>query len=177
MREALSPLTKAVMSMRRAVAATRAQQLKRYRSLASFYTADDRRINSRERDVGLWWREDVDGPLHRAAWVSDTGELYLVRLGSAEDGGGQVEVLATVSDGEQLDSILAGWRERCGEPRSLSWLRERAGLSLSESADRAPDRPAESAPTARPSRRTAGVVGGYLGRGRVLPVAPQPAHR
>jgi hypothetical protein len=22
--------------------------------------------------------------------------------------------------------VLEGWRERCGEPRSLSWLRERA---------------------------------------------------
>lgn len=165
------------MSMRRAVAARRAQQLKRYRSLASFYTADDRRIRSRERDVGLWWREDADGPLHRAAWVSDTGELYLVRLGPADEGGGQVEVLATVCDSEQLDSMLEGWRERCGELRSLSWLRERAGLSRSESAENAQDRPAEVAPTARPSRRTAGVAGGYLGRGRVLPVAPQPAHR
>jgi hypothetical protein len=164
--------------MRRAVTARRAQrQRQRYRSLASFYTADDRRILSRERDVGLWWREDLDGPLHRAAWVSDTGELYLVRLGSAEDGGGQVEVLATVTNSEQLEEALEGWRERCGEPRSLSWLRERAALSLCESADSAPDRPAEAAPTVRPSRRTGGTAGGYLGRGRVLPVAPRPAHR
>jgi hypothetical protein len=165
------------MSMRRAVAARRTQQRRRYRSLASFYTADDRRIHSRERDVGLWWREDVDGPLHRAAWVSDTGELYLVRLGSAEDGGGQVEVLATVLDGEQLEEALEGWRERCGEPRSLSWLRERAALSLSASADSAPGRPAGVAPPVRASRRTGATAGGYLGRGRVLPVAPQPAHR
>ena len=163
--------------MRRAVAARRAQQRQRYRSLASFYTADDRRIDSRERDVGLWWREDVDGPLHRAAWVNDTGELYLVRLGSAEDGGGQVEVLATVLDSDRLEQALEGWRERCGEPRSLSWLRERAVLSLSENADSAPDHPAGVAPTVRPSRRTGGTAGGYLGRGRVLPGAPQPAHR
>jgi len=163
--------------MRRAVAATRAEQRQRYRSLARFYTADDRRIHSRERDIGLWWREDADGPLHRAAWVSDTGELYLVRLGPADEGGGQVEVLATVPDSERLDSMLEGWRERCGEPRSLSWLCERAALSSSESADSAPDRPAGVAPTVRPSRRTGGTAGGYLGRGRVLPVAPQPAHR
>ncbi len=39
---------------------------KRYRSLANFYTADPRRIHSRELDVGLWWREDAAGPLHRA---------------------------------------------------------------------------------------------------------------
>jgi hypothetical protein len=63
------------------------RSLRTYPSLAAFYSADERRIASRERDVGLWWREAVDGPLHRAAWVSDTGELYLVRLGPAEEGG------------------------------------------------------------------------------------------
>ena len=60
--------------------------------------------------MGLWWRDRADGLLHRAAWVSDTGELYLVRLGPVEEGGGEVE----------------GWREQCGGPRSLTWLRERA---------------------------------------------------
>ena len=98
----------------------------RYGSLASFYTADPRRVDSREHDVGLWWREAPDGPLHRAAWVSDTGELYLVRLGPPEQGGGRVEVLATIAEHERLERVLEGWRERCGEPRSLTWLRERA---------------------------------------------------
>lgn len=37
-----------------------------------------------------------------------------------------VEVLASIADGERLEHVLEGWRERCGEPRSLSWLRERA---------------------------------------------------
>jgi hypothetical protein len=99
----------------------------RYRSLTHFYTADERRVHSRERDVGLWWRERADGPLHRAAWVNDTGELYLVRLGPPDQGGGEVEVLATVSDHERMESVLEGWREQCGRPRSLTWLRERAG--------------------------------------------------
>ena len=98
----------------------------RYLSLSRFYAADPRRIRSRELDVGLWWREDADGPLHRAAWVNDTGELYLVRLGPSHEGGGEVEVLATVAERERLESVLAGWRERCGEPRSLTWLRRRA---------------------------------------------------
>jgi hypothetical protein len=97
----------------------------RYGSLESFYAADPRRVGSRELDIGLWWRERADGPLHRAAWVSDTGELYLVRLGPVEDGGGEVEVLATVSEHVWLESVLEGWRERCGRPRSLTWLRER----------------------------------------------------
>jgi hypothetical protein len=104
----------------------RVAQATRYGSLAGFYTADPRRVGSREHDVGLWWRDDLNGPLHRAAWVSDTGELYLVRLGPAEQGGGTVEVLATVAEQEQLEHVLEGWREHCGEPRSLVWLRERA---------------------------------------------------
>jgi hypothetical protein len=98
----------------------------RYRSLSDFYAADPRRARSRELDVGLWWREDSGGPLHRAAWVSDTGELYLVRLGPCQDGGGGVEVLATVAERERLEGVLEGWREQCGGVRSLTWLRERA---------------------------------------------------
>jgi hypothetical protein len=98
----------------------------RYGSLHGFYAADQRRVHSRECDVGLWWRESADGPLHRAAWVHDTGELYLVRLGPPEQGGGRVEVLAIVAEHEQLEQALAGWRKRCGEPQSLAWLRERA---------------------------------------------------
>jgi hypothetical protein len=98
----------------------------RYRSLQSFYTADPRRVHSRERDVGLWWRDSADGLLHRAAWVCDTGELYLVRLGPTEQGGGQVEVLTTIAEEERLERVLAGWREHCGELNSLSWLRGRA---------------------------------------------------
>jgi hypothetical protein len=100
--------------------------LPHYPSLASFYAADHRRRDSRELDVGLWWRQDAEGPLHRAAWVADTGELYLVRLGPSHDGGGGVEVLATVAQREPMERALAGWRERCGQPWSLGWLRERA---------------------------------------------------
>lgn len=98
----------------------------RYRSLTGFYHADPRRVSSRELDVGLLWREGVSGPLHRAAWVCDTGELYLVRLGPLQEGGGQVEVLAVVEDRERLEHVLEGWRTECGRPNSLAWLRQRA---------------------------------------------------
>lgn len=97
-----------------------------YRSLAGFYLANDARIHSRESDIGLWWRDDGDAPLHRAAWVHDTGELYMVRLGPTEQGGGRVEVLALTTDQNELELALAGWRERCGTPGSLAWLRRRA---------------------------------------------------
>ncbi len=149
----------------------------RYDSLASFYNADERRIRSRELDVGLWWREAIDGPLHRAAWVSETGELYLVRLGPATDGGGRVEVLASVADGELLERALAGWRQHCGQPQSLTWLRARAWLTSLASADDARARPAEPAPRARPSRGTAGTAAARLDRGRVSQASLRPADR
>jgi hypothetical protein len=101
------------------------RRAERFDSLADFYRADVRRARSRELDVGLWWREQANGPLHRAAWVADTGELYLVRLGAPAAGGGEVELLARVSSRERLEAALDGWRERCGAPRSLAWLRAR----------------------------------------------------
>ncbi len=152
--------------------------LARYDSLARFYNADERRVRSRELDVGLWWREDVDGPLHRAAWVSDTGELYLVRLGSPAAGGGRVELLARVEGRELLGAVLDGWRERCGEPHSLEWLRERAALRLpARTVDSARARPRESAPRPRPTRRTAGAAAVCPDRGPVFPGAPRPLGR
>jgi hypothetical protein len=163
--------------MSRADLATAIAPCGRYESLSGFYRADERRAASRELDVGLWWREALDGPLHRAAWVSDTGELYLVRLGPASTGGGRVEVLARVADRELLESVLEGWRERCGELESLRWLRERVELRPIASADGARARPRESAPTTRPSRRTADTAGVCPGRGRASPAAPRPADR
>jgi hypothetical protein len=128
-----------------------------YHSLAAFYNADPVRLGSRELDVGLWWREESDGPLHRAAWVSETGELYLVRLGPPAEGGGTVEVLASVADSDQLEQLMVGWREHCGEPRSLSWLRERAA-SIGRRA-RAGRRRVSAGMAAAPSLLGTGAIG------------------
>jgi len=98
----------------------------RYRSLSNFYLADARRIASRERDLGLWWRAGARGPMYRAAWVRDTGELYVARLGPAQDGTGQVDVLGRARDRNELEQALKGWRAVCGRPDSITWLRERA---------------------------------------------------
>ena len=57
----------------------------------------------------------------------------------SEDGGGGVEVLAEVPDERRLERLLDGWRERCGQPGSLRWLRGRT-----------------AAPTARRRRRRLG---------------------
>ena len=116
-------------------------------------------MRSREQDVGLWWREGVDGPLHRAAWISDTGELYLVRLGPDADGGGGVEVLARIERRERLEWVLGGWRDHCGEPGSLGWLRRRAALVRRiGSPDGGPARRRAPAPRRPRSPRTAGTA-------------------
>ncbi len=119
--------------MTRDAATAPADPGQRYPSLSSFYLADQRRIASREIDIGLWWREGEQGALHRAAWIHDTGELYLARLGPPEDGGGEVELLATVVDEQRLQQALQGWREACGQADSLAWLRQRVA-SLRERA-------------------------------------------
>jgi hypothetical protein len=92
-----------------------------YASLIDFAAADARRLTSRERDLGLVWR---DGDrLFRAALVEDTRELYVVQLGPAGSGGGHVEVLGTVVPGADLDGMLDGWRDVARRRDSLRWLR------------------------------------------------------
>lgn len=99
-------------------------------SLHHFLIDDPRRTPSRERDLGLRWR-DAAGHLYRAAWVVDTGELVLVQTGAPETGGGHVEVLATIAGEEELRLGLTGWEDLCGEPRSAEWLRQRAAALAS----------------------------------------------
>jgi hypothetical protein len=97
-------------------------------SLSSFYAADRRRKSSRERDIGLYWRDGANGPTYRAAWVLDTGELIAVRHGAINDGGGTVETLAVFHYPEDLEEALEGWDDVCGEPDSIVWLRARAEM-------------------------------------------------
>lgn len=97
-----------------------------YASLDDFATADPGRLTSPELDFGLRWREGSDANRsYRAAWVEETGELYVVQAGSPSAGGGHVEVLG-VTDRDGVESALEGWQTRCGEEGSLTWIRARA---------------------------------------------------
>jgi hypothetical protein len=98
----------------------------RYRSLNSFYSADSRRRASHERDIGLWWRVGAHGPVYRAAWVRETGELYVTRLGRVQHGKAEVVVLGHVQSGGDLEKVLDGWQDACPQPDSMTWLRRRA---------------------------------------------------
>jgi hypothetical protein len=96
-------------------------------SLGAFYAADKRRDISREHDLGLWWLgDDWHAPRFRAAWVEQTGELYLMQHeGTA--GGGRVDVVVAGATLEEVERRLDGWRDVVGDWGSLGWLIERLG--------------------------------------------------
>jgi hypothetical protein len=94
-----------------------------YQSIVAFIREDDRRMNSREYDIGLSWRDASTGHTYRAAWIEETGELFVVQCGTPDDGGGHVEVLVTGCDEERLSRVLPGWRELVGPMGSLDVLR------------------------------------------------------
>jgi hypothetical protein len=109
-----------------------------YRSLSNFYLADPRRIGSHERDLGLWWRVGRHGPNYRAAWVRDTGELYVARLGFPKEQG-EVHLLAQAND-EELEEALEGWADVCPQPDSMTWLCHRATSLVEPKTPRAMSR-------------------------------------
>jgi hypothetical protein len=101
-----------------------------YLSLGAFYAADKRRDISREHDLGLWWLGDNwQAPRFRAAWVAETGELYVMQH-EGTPGGGRVDVVAVAATLEELEERLEGWRDVVGEWGSLRWLLERLGPGL-----------------------------------------------
>lgn len=96
-------------------------------SIGAFYASDRRRRMSRERDLGLWWRGSGHrGPTFRAAWVAETGELYLMQH-EGVSGGGRVDVVGVYPTFAEAERGLAGWDDVCGEPGSLRWLLDRLG--------------------------------------------------
>jgi hypothetical protein len=110
-----------------------------YRSIVAFVDERPQRLYSRERDVGLRWRDGT--AIYRAAWIQDTGELYLVQLGAPDQGGGHVELLAAGLKIEELEGAVSGWREAQEDgDHSLDWLRDRVRRLL-------PRREAVAAPT------------------------------
>lgn len=95
-----------------------------YRSIVAFVDERRQRLYSRERDVGLRWRDGT--AIYRAAWIEDTRELYLVQLGAPDQGGGHVELLAAGLQVEELEDAVSGWREAQDDgDQSLGWLRDR----------------------------------------------------
>jgi hypothetical protein len=97
-----------------------------YFSLEAFYATSAARAASREMDLGLYWRDGRDGPTYRAAWIRDTGEVYVVSHGLPQDGGGRVEVIAHCATEAEVEASFAGWRDVCESDGSMAWLRRHA---------------------------------------------------
>ena len=129
-----------------------------YLSLGAFYASDPARRGSRERDVGLFWRSR-QGQTFRAAWVRDTGELYLFQHALGGPGGGSVHLLEPTLDEAELERRLLGWDAVCGREGSLEWL-------LARMSDSPPDgEPAGPGPARRfgRQRRLVRPIGGPAG--------------
>jgi hypothetical protein len=97
-----------------------------YPSIEAFYAEDPRRLNSRERDIGLYWRSGRSVTF-RAAWVHETGEIYLFRHGSPFEGGGTVKVVRRRFSLYEVQRELRGYREVVGRRESLAWFLDRVG--------------------------------------------------
>ena len=104
-------------------------------SMEDFFEADERRLHSREVDYGVLWRPSGSRVIHRASWIEETGELYLVQSGPTGSGGGHVELLAVCDrdgverpsrdgsrppgDREDWPGCVSAW------PASAGWARRR----------------------------------------------------
>ena len=95
-----------------------------YPTLEAFYADDTRRLNSRERDIGIHWRGGR-GVTFRAAWVEETGEIYLFRHGAPLQGGGTVELVRGRFSELDLRRAMRGYRDVVGRRGSLAWFLER----------------------------------------------------
>jgi hypothetical protein len=95
-------------------------------SLAAFYAANSRRWPSAEVDLGLRWR-GAGVSTYRAAFVEETGELYVFEHVRADGGGGMVFVHEHRFAHSDLAAAFAGWEDVCGAEHSVDWLVCRAG--------------------------------------------------
>jgi hypothetical protein len=102
-------------------------------SLTAFYAADRRRRHSRERDVGLVWRGPT-GATFRAAWIQETGEVYLFRHGHPMDGGGTVDLLERRFGFGELQAAIRGYQDVVGAPGSLAWFLDRTAIPYAAAA-------------------------------------------
>lgn len=95
--------------------------------IEEFYDQDPRRQSSDEVEFGREWSEN--GSRFEVAWITDTGELYVM----AEPSGRRqvttesvtVEVLAVIEGRDAIDAVLAGWQDAMAKPDSLTWVRAR----------------------------------------------------
>jgi hypothetical protein len=91
---------------------------------ASFFAADPRRRTSEEAEYGALWRHaDASGDeIWRLAYVCDTGELYLARCDPYPGPDTELRLLGVFAAQRDVEAMVAGWQEHCGQAGSLDWL-------------------------------------------------------
>jgi len=108
--------------------------------IEQFYSADERRRQSSEVELGTNWF-DAKGNRYELSWVEDTGELYIMLelvpevdtwtpFGDAEVEQMPVDrvlvmVIGHVPSLPEVEQILAGWPEEMAKPDGISWVAER----------------------------------------------------
>jgi len=94
----------------------------------AFHTADPRRRQSAEVDLGATWRNPGSSDAHRVAWLRETGELYACKADGYDGSCTDVTVLAVVPTEDVLDTLLYGWQDARQTDDGLEWLRSRLQL-------------------------------------------------
>jgi hypothetical protein len=108
--------------------------------IEQFYSADERRRQSAELELGTDWF-DAKGNRYELSWVEDTGELYamleLVPEADSWTPFGDVEVekipfdrvvvtvIAHIDTRAEVESILDGWGDEMTKPDSIAWVADR----------------------------------------------------
>ncbi|MGH9095954.1 MAG: hypothetical protein ACRDWB_00865 [Acidimicrobiales bacterium] len=109
-------------------------------NIEDFYSADERRRQSAEIELGTNWY-DAAGNRYELSWVEDTGELYamLEMVPGAESFTpfGDIEIPKTPVDEvvvtvvgyvptrEELEMVLAGWEAEMAKPDGITWVADR----------------------------------------------------
>jgi hypothetical protein len=108
-------------------------------NIEEFYSADERRRDSEEIELGTEWHDDK-GARYELSWIVDTGELYTMLeplsglysdpFGDIYEGHESVDellvaVVGWIPDRARLDTILTGWPDEMGKPNGIAWVAAR----------------------------------------------------
>jgi len=108
--------------------------------IEEFYSADERRRQSAEVELGTNWF-DGKGNRYELSWVEDTGELYtmleLIPEADSFTPFGDIEienlpvdrvlamVIGYIPTLDDVELVLSGWPAKMAEPDGISWVAER----------------------------------------------------
>ena len=108
--------------------------------IEEFYSADERRRQSAEVELGTNWF-DTRGSRYELSWVEDTGELYAmlelvpeadswtpfgdIEVGTVSLRSVLVQVICTIPTFDEVERVLAGWAEHMSEPDGVAWVADR----------------------------------------------------